>query len=326
MPTLSRRLRKILKWTAGIYLFIVLSGLVLDGFFQFRASDTETMAWFVHQGLPIHIRYYEAQGRQIRYVYTDNAAGKPVILFIHGAPSSSDYYRYYMADPSLREAASMIAVDRPGYGYSGLGDPEPDLGKQAAMIRPILDSLRRSQRPVIIAGASYGTSIACRLAMDYPQLVDGLVLLAPSLAPGEEKTYAISYVLESPLFRWAQPRMIHSANVEKFAHETELRKMLGRWDQIRVPVIYMQGQEDELIYTSNADFARRQLTNSARLEVKMLPGMGHLIAFKAHGLIRGALGNMLQLSEAFYASRSDVSPGLQAQATITKPEAIPRVP
>jgi pimeloyl-ACP methyl ester carboxylesterase len=115
--------------------------------------------------------------------------------------------------------------------------------------------------------------------------------------------------------------MIHSANVEKFAHEGELQKMVGRWDEIKVPVIYMQGQQDDLIYTSNAAFARQHLVNSARLNVKMLPGLGHLIAFKAHAQIRKAMDEMLPQCAAFYASRKENDPDWQAG--ISDPETLP---
>jgi pimeloyl-ACP methyl ester carboxylesterase len=189
-----------------------------------------------------------------------------------------------------------------------------DIQQQAAMIKPILDSLHQVQRPVVLVAASYGTSVASRIAMDYPQLIDGLVLLAPALAPGEEKTYSISYVLETPFLSWVQPRMIHSANVEKLSHEQQLRNMLPLWKNITAPVIYFQGDQDELIYTSNAAFAQSHLVNSQCLTVKMLPNLGHLIAFKAKGEITKAITEMTGLATHYYASRTDGPQRLEAKA------------
>jgi pimeloyl-ACP methyl ester carboxylesterase len=302
--------------TASVYLVVIAFGFVLDYLYQFRMSNTDLLEFFTSKQQHIHIGNYESHGRAMRYLYTDDHPGKPAILFIHGAPSSSSYYRDYLANKNLRASANLFAVDRAGYGYSGLGYPEPDIQKQAAMIAPIFDSLHRNQRPVIIVAASYGTSIASRLAMDYPHLVDGMVLLAPSLAPGEEKTYSISYVLESPFFTWAQPRMIHSANVEKLAHTDELKKMLPRWSEIKVPIIYLQGEKDDLIYTSNARFAQSQLKGAQSLSVRMLPGLGHLIAFKAKKEIMKAIEEMAVQSEEHYAKKSgdgrEMSNGMSA--------------
>ena len=308
----KKKLLKGIRVVLVVYLAIVASGFVLDYFFQFRSGDTATLEYFVRQRQHINIGYYQSHGRQMRYLYTDDRPGKPAILFIHGAPSSSSYFHEYLSDTTLRQAANLFAVDRPGYGYSGLGDPVPSLQQQAAMIAPILDSLHRNQRPVILVAASYGTSVASRIAMDYPQLVDGLVLLAPALAPGEEKTYAISYVLETPLFSWAQPRMIHSANVEKLTHEAQLRAMLPHWKDLQIPVTYFQGTEDDLIYTSNARFAKQQITNSQQLHINMLPGLGHLIAFKAREPITKAIHDMTDAAERYYAQRRQTQPGSTA--------------
>jgi pimeloyl-ACP methyl ester carboxylesterase len=310
---LQRIFRKKAVRIVGIsYLLIIAIGFTLDYYYQFRLSDDATSAYFNGKKQPINIRYYQTHGREMRYVFTDDNAAKPTILLIHGAPSSSSYYRDYLSDTLLRQQANLFAVDRPGYGYSGFGDPVIDIQQQAAMIRPILDSLHQAHRPVILVAASYGTSVASRIAMDYPQLVDGLVLLAPALAPGEEKTYSISYVLETPLFRWVQPRMIHSANVEKLSHEQQLRNMLPYWKNITVPVIYFQGDKDELIYTSNAAFAKSQLVNSQCLTVKMLPDLGHLIAFKAKTEITKAITEMTGLAADYYASRTDAPQRMEA--------------
>jgi pimeloyl-ACP methyl ester carboxylesterase len=292
---------KVLKYLAGIYLFLVVALLVADRFIQFRSTDEEIRNHYAGHKLPININYYEALGRQMRYISTGNDPSKPVILFIHGAPSSSSYYRHFLTDTTLRKQANLIAVDRPGYGYSGFGKPEPDIGRQAAMIAPILDSLQKGSRPVVVVGASYGTPVASRLLMDYPKLADGLLLIAPALAPGEEKTYFASYILESPLFTWAQPRMLHSANVEKFTHKSELRKMQHRWDEIKVPVIYFQGKNDDLIYTTNAAFAKSKITQSHSLSIRMIPNRGHLLVFDEEKRIKSAIGEMIGLSEKFYA-------------------------
>jgi pimeloyl-ACP methyl ester carboxylesterase len=284
-----------------LYAAIVVFGLVADRFYQFRANDLETLEFFVQRNLPIHIDYMQTPDRKVRYVYTDNDPYKPIYLFIHGAPSSSHYYRHFFADTSLRRMANLVAVDRPGYGYSGFGRPEPKLAKQAALIGSVLEQLKAKNQAVVLIGASYGTSIACRLAMDFPNLADGIILIAPSLAPGEEKTFSISYILESPFFTWAQPRMIHSANVEKFAHEKELKKMENRWHEIRVPVMYMQGVQDDIIYPSNAVFARKKLINTQQLHIDMIPDRGHFLIRHETGRIKNAMIAMKEMAQNYFA-------------------------
>jgi pimeloyl-ACP methyl ester carboxylesterase len=255
-------------------------------------DDNEIKTWFAQKQVPASIHYYETHGRKVRYITTGQDSGA-TILFIHGAPSSSTYFKDYLSDSLLLREAHLFAIDRPGYGYSGLAQPITSIQEQAAMIRPLLDSLQQIHHPVIVVAASYGTAIACRIAMDYPQLVDGLVLVAPALAPGEEKTYWFTPMIEGPLFHWFVPRMLQTANAEKIAHRHELEAMLPLWKNIRVPVNYLQGAQDELVYPSNADFAKKELVNSPHLDVQLLPQRGHLIAFVEKTRIRNSILDVL---------------------------------
>src|SRR5580692_6689767 len=266
--------RIFIRFVLGVAIFLIVALLVGDRFVQFRMDDKELGEWFKARNIQPHIGYYEALGRKIRYIGVgDNP--EATILFIHGAPSSLSYFKAYLADSVLLSRATMYAVDRPGYGYSGLADPLPDISEQAAIIKVILDSLHRVNRPVIVVGVSYGSPIAARLTMDYPQLVDGLILVAPPLGPGREEYFWFTYPIESPLVHWVVP------------------KMLPFWGRIHVPVMYLQGQEDRLVDTSNASFAREHLINAPSLNIEMIPGRGHLIAFDEKDRIVKTIVNMI---------------------------------
>jgi len=286
---IGRIFLRIVIWALVILIVLL---LIVDRLVQFRMDDADLTKYFHERKLEVHISYYKAGGRDIRYIRVGDDTNA-TILFIHGAPSSPSYWRGYLSDSSLLNRATIYAVDRPGYGYSGLAHPLPDIAAQASIIRPILDSLHQAHHPIIVVGVSYGAPIACRLAMDYPALVDGLVLTAPALAPGQERVFWFTYMIEHPLIHWVIPRMFQSANQEKIHHKEELTKMLPLWPRIHVPVDYLQGGNDELVYTSNADFAREHLKNASSLDIQMIPGRGHLIAFSEKPRIRKAILDML---------------------------------
>ena len=289
LAKIGRIFLKIIIW--ALVLLIVLL-LVFDRFVQFRMDDAALAKYFGKRRLEAHISYYKAEGRDVRYIRVGDDTNA-TILFIHGAPSSLSYWRGYLSDSALLSKATTYAVDRPGYGYSGLAHPMPDIAAQAGAIRPMLDSLHHTHHPIIVVGVSYGAPIACRLAMDYPQLVDGLVLGAPALGPGRERIFWFTYLIENPLIHWVIPRMFQSANQEKIHHKEELTKMLPLWPRIHVPVDYLQGANDELVDTSNAEFAREHLKNASFLDIQMIPGRGHLIAFSEKSRIRKAILDIL---------------------------------
>ncbi len=291
MQTVKRKgrwFRRLLRVLVVLFALIIIACFVFDHYYQFRRSDEELNKIFTEQNIDASIHYYTTHGRRLRYVAA-GADSLPTLLFLHGSPGSISYYNGRYRDSSLHGHFRIYAVDRPGYGYSGLGYPEPSIEKQAAMIRPLLDSLHHAHHPVIIVGSSYGASVACRIAMDYPGLVDGLVLTGPAIGPGRETYFGITPVIEHWSLRWFIPRIFRSANSEKYYHKKELEKMLPYWKNIKVPVYYLQGVDDDIVDTSNAGFAREQLVNVPSLEIKFLPGRKHLLARYEWKSIREAI-------------------------------------
>jgi uncharacterized protein len=288
--------RILLRTFLGLLIFLVIVLLVFDRLVQFRMDNKDLTDWFLQRRVEPHIGYYTARGRKIRYCEVGDTT-KATILFIHGAPSSLSYWRNYMTDSGLLKRAAMYAADRPGYGYSGLAEAMTDLSAQAGVQAVMLDSLHKAHHPVIVVGVSYGAPIACRLAMDHPDLIDGIVLVAPPIGPGREKIFWFTYPIENPLLHWVVPRMLQTANQEKIHHREELTKMEPLWSRIRVPVIYLQGEKDGLVDTTNAGFAREHLTNAPYLDIRMIPGRGHLIAFAEKDRIEKAILEMLDRTE-----------------------------
>ncbi len=287
----GRWLRITFRIFIGFLLLLIIACFAFDQLVQFRMSDEELQQVFKENNVKGKIGYYESHGRKIRFVSV-NDDSLPALIFLHGSPSSLSIYKHHFLDSTFKKMFHVIAVDRPGYGYSGFGDPEPSIQKQSEMIRPLLDSIYQLKRPVILVGSSYGSSIASRLVMDHPHLVEGLVLIAPSLAPGEEKMYWITPYIQSPVLYWMLPRMFKSANTEKLAHKSELEKMLPYWKNIRVPVMYMQGEKDELVYTTNAAFAKKHLVNAKSLDVTFFKGRPHFVPFAEKVAIRNKILEM----------------------------------
>jgi uncharacterized protein len=275
----GRWLRRILRTFIALIVLFIIACFVFDHFYQFRRSDEELKQFYSTNHIPATINYYETHGRRLRYVSVGNGEkGKGTLLFLHGSPGSMSFYAGRFRDKEMTDKFQIYAVDRPGYGYSGFGNPEPSIQKQSEMMRVLLDSIHKAQHPIIIVGSSFGAAIACRLAMDHPHLVDGLVLTGPAIGPGLEKYFWFTYFIESPAIRWFIPRMFRSANTEKVHHRAELEKMLPYWKNIRVPVVYLQGEKDDVVDTSNAGFARKHLVNAPYLDIRFIKGRSHRLA------------------------------------------------
>lgn len=212
-----------------------------------------------------------------------------------------------LRDSSLLSQAKLMAVDRPGYGYSGYGQPEVSVKRQAALIAEVLQKKRDQHRSIILHGSSYGGTVAARLAMDFPDLVDGLLLQSASLMPGREKTYLFSHITKHWLLNWLLPGSIHVANAEKLSHKMQLDSMAGLWDRIKSAAIILHGDSDGLIYPENAFYAYEQMKNAAFLEIKMLKGRKHDLLWTKRQLLEESLEKLLQICANTYPSTLNIS-------------------
>ena len=274
----GRWVRRLLRTLGVLIILFIVACFVFDHYVQFRRDDKTLREIYAGMNVPASINYYESHGRKLRYVSVGADSLPGTLLFLHGSPGSMSYYARRFKDDTINKLFRIFAVDRPGYGYSGFGDPEPSIQKQSEMIRPLLDSLHKAKHPIIIVGSSYGASIAARMAMDHPELVDGLVLTGPAIGPGLEAYFWFTDLIESPAIRWFIPRLFRSANTEKVHHRSELEKMLPYWKNIRVPVAYLQGVDDDIVDTANASFARKHLVNAPYLDIEMIDGRSHRLA------------------------------------------------
>jgi pimeloyl-ACP methyl ester carboxylesterase len=246
---------------------------------QFRQSDRVLKRHLRKERANFELGYYEAIGRRVRYLVIDNHAPDNLVL-VHGAPGSMSRYHRFLSDSALKARYNFYVIDRPGYGYSGFGDAETSIDKQVEALRPLFDRIRDTTGRTFMLGKSYGGPIAVRFAMKYPGLVDGLVLVAPAIQPGEEKTYSISYLMVKKDLGHLFPGMYVTASREKLAHAGELKKMCDDWCGLHCPVIMVQGLDDKLVYPSNIDYVKQRVSDSL-LQVIPLENETHFFSKKA---------------------------------------------
>lgn len=120
------------------------------------------------------MKFVEAAG--VRTHVETWGAGNPVLL-IHGASSHIGTWEPTVV-PVLRKTNFVAAYDRPGMGYTSDRPAGSDtLELQARVAAGVIEQLGL-KKPTIVAH-SWGGAVALRLALDRPDLVGGLVLIAP---------------------------------------------------------------------------------------------------------------------------------------------------
>ena len=129
----------------------------------------------INQAHPATGTMVDVDGTEI-HVLKQGVEG-PVVLMIHGASANAREFDWTLA-PRLADTHRILMIDRPGHGHSERPDHAETLSVQAAQAATVLRTLAPGQKAVIV-GHSFGGAVSLRLALDHPELVQALVLLAP---------------------------------------------------------------------------------------------------------------------------------------------------
>lgn len=286
-------MRRVWRVWAFSLLVTILLLVLLDSCMQFRMSKKEISAYFSDKETKGILHSYPVGSRVINYL-EGGALDGPVVLFVHGSPGSLSAFIDFVADGTLAAKAHLIAVDRPGFGSSNFGYAEPSLNKQAALLKPILEKYA-AHRPIILVGHSLGGPVIARMAMDYPELIDGIIMVAPSIDPALEPNEWFRGLIATPLLRWLVPRSIRASNDEIYKLKPELEEMLPYWKDIHARTLIIQGCKDTLVDPRNADFAQKMMT-CASVNLITVENMGHFVPWKNPELIRAAVLEQLKLA------------------------------
>jgi len=99
----------------------------------------------------------------------------PVVLLLHGFPTSSHMFRNLI--PALSDRYRVIAPDYPGYGQSAMPDHTKfpyTFDRFAELVDALLDRLGVSAYAMYVM--DYGAPVGWRLALKHPERITGLVI------------------------------------------------------------------------------------------------------------------------------------------------------
>lgn len=163
------------------------------------------LALITQAGVILLERTYPARGKMIEVaggalhvvdIGPRDAAG-PAIVMIHGASSNLESMRQPLGG-RLAEQYRVILIDRPGHGWSTRArnedsTPEP----QGRMIEEALERLGIGRAVFVVH--SWAGALGARMALDYPQRVAGLVMLAPVAYPWPGGVGRYNRIISTPV-------------------------------------------------------------------------------------------------------------------------------
>ena len=295
-----KRLMKVLK---RVLLSIVLVALVIIVFFGYRDIPiNELKAKYA----PAPSSFISVDGMDVHFRDEGNKLDSIPVVLIHGTGSS--LHTFDVWTDNLKEEYRVVRMDLPAYGLTG---PFPDrnysIDHYVIFLKNFLSSLGIEK--CRLAGNSLGGNIAWNFTLQYPEMVDKLILIDAAGYPASSKSIPIAFKIAripvlNNLFTYISPYFIVKASVENvYADKTKvtdsivdryfelsLRKgnrqaFVDRFafqndtnahleiKNIKQPTLVLWGEEDLLIPIEKAYLFHENLANDTLVIIK---NSGHI--------------------------------------------------
>ncbi|MCC0005342.1 MAG: alpha/beta hydrolase [Methylobacteriaceae bacterium] len=235
------------------------------------------------------------------------------IALIHGASGNQADLMAPLGDRLAARGFRVVAVDRPGHGYSErLHEDASSPAAQARAIRAALQAA--SVERAIVVGHSWAGAVAVAFALDHADFTQGIVLLAPVTHPWPRGVRWYYRLASKPVLGWLFARTlllpaglaslkgalagvfapqpvppgyaeaigavlalrpwVFRANAEDVADlRGHLEKQAPRIPTIALPVAILSGDRDGVVLTERHSYGCAREIAGATLD--MLPGVGH---------------------------------------------------
>lgn len=197
--------------------------------------------------------------------------GAPVIIASHGVGSDLNVWSTLL--PVVSANREFVGWDQPGHGQSSKVEPD---AYGPALAYKSLQRIADAEESVILLGHSLGGYLSCRYAIDFPNRVKALILVATG-----------------PGFRSPDAREKWNTDVRRGAEKQnrpetlvglhEDAHVMEHLGDISCPTLVMVGSDDAA-FLGATDYIERKIVGSERITIA---DAGHMVP-ETHGALLGA--------------------------------------
>ncbi len=260
--------------------------------------------------------------------YWDRGQG-PVLVLLHGLGGSLYDWRF-LFDDFVQAGYRVLALETMGAGYSD--KPEEGDYSIAAHGERVLRFLEKLKIPrATLIGNSWGGGMSLYTAMNEPDRVDRLVLLAPASMPqpfpfllrllrvpvvGPLMAWSSHITPKSVVARLGLGKVYHDSDkirpedLKEYAHEMrfpgimaamrktarqldfwKLLRYADEFQKIKAPTLLLWGENDEVVYLSTGKALHEVMPNS---RLFIYPECGHVPHMEYPGVTRDLILDFLR--------------------------------
>jgi pyruvate dehydrogenase E2 component (dihydrolipoamide acetyltransferase) len=249
----------------------------------------------------------------IRVRYGRQGGGDRTVLLLHGFGGDLDSWLFTIGP--LAADAEVIAFDLPGHGQSAIALPGHSVEALASFVVAFLDVLGVERADLV--GHSLGGAIAAQIALDHPDRVTSLALIAPAgfgpdinidyirgfataqskreLKPVLAQLFADESMVTRPMvdraLRYKRldgvSELLDALATALFPDGRQAVQPGARLGTVAVPVLVVWGADDRVIPAAHAAAAPHGAT------VATIPGAGHMVQMEKAKEVNELLGEHL---------------------------------
>lgn len=244
----------------------------------------------------------------VYYFASKQVGGKqPAVVLIHGAGGNHLHWPHNLRRLSNHQ---VYAPDLPGHGKSG-GLGEQSVLNYARAVAAWMDAV--GIRKAVIAGHSMGGAIAQTLAVEFPKLVNGLILVATGakLAVNQDLLFKLSTPGGTPaaidlIVKWSWMKETDKKFLEKLSQQLrEVRSavlygdylacskfdLTDRLKKIKAPTLVIAGENDKM---TPLDLNRQLESGIRNAQMAVIPEAGHMVMLEQPDRVARVVENFLK--------------------------------
>ncbi len=221
--------------------------------------------------------------------YESVGEGLPIV-FIHGSMGNHMSWEF---QKQLSEKYRLVLLDLPGHGESDLLDEEISVKLYADYVAEFVRGLGIEK--MVVVGHSLGGAICIQLALNYPELLRGLVLVGsgaklgvlPTILEALRTNFEESIELAIGGMAFAgntNPELIEMAKNECLKCKQQVGysdfaacnnfDVRERISEINIPTLIIVGAEDKLTPVKWSQYLNEKISNSS---LKIIESAGHMV-------------------------------------------------
>lgn len=239
-------------------------------------------------------------GCNIFYTTYGFETSKPFVIFLNGTTQTTLYWGHHV--PSFSKLFRLLFYDARAQGQSDLGNGPLSLAQHVSDLKDLVDHLGLDRTHLV--GISHGARVALAFAVNFPEMVDRLVICSLSSDTNDRSRTIIRSWLEIlrlsgvEAMAWAAVPVVfgnnflrhHQKMIDKIVNAVVKRNpkkaLVAQLDAILRypppdsvpedfdrPVLVISGSEDPIIDPAGA----RRIARICRAQYEELSGIGHSI-------------------------------------------------